>query len=331
LRETPAPPAALPQRAAPLPEAAPPQDAPAGEPPLHRVPEQPSPLEAAVQRVKERPEEIAKYVLHQGDAILVKGILGPFEVEFDLLHAQRIGPGEFWVDFAVTHTAEDAALRDQFLWRLEEDQAGILLAFDDQYHEAWERHLAVFDQYGAKVTFFVQGDPVPFCLAAQSQGHEVGYHTQNHLNLTQVSRETFFEETLAALDRFRSAGIPLQSFAYPYGLSEPWMHEELLPFFKILRGYGVTFRLYTKETIKTGYIVSKALDNILYKEDAAFEAALTLMLRTVKFMGGTHILPLTTHDISETALWGISPQRLHFLLQTARDLGLRFYRYQDLW
>ncbi|MDR1302037.1 MAG: polysaccharide deacetylase family protein [Treponema sp.] len=315
------------------------------DPAVRAVPEKPSIFDVTVQWVKEHTPEIKKYIFQEGDAILVKSDIAledlpdgdsrehapdtRFEVVYDVFHAQQMDNSRFLVGFSIKELPSGSVRQDKLLWHIQEDAAGLLLAFDDNYQDAWERNLEVFDRYGAKVTFFVQGDLCPFCLTALSRGHDVGYHTQHHLNLTKVSREEFFAETLSALDTFRNAGVPLQSFAYPYGLSEPWMHEELSRSFKILRGYGVTFRVYDGETIRKGYISSKALDNILYKQDEDFEATVTVMFRTLKFIGGDQILPLTTHDISDSADWGIKPHRLHYMLQTAQDLHLRFYRYQD--
>ena len=205
-------------------------------------------------------------------------------------------------------------------------EAGILLAFDDAYLEAWERSFGLFDKYGARVTFFVQGKPLSFCKKALGRGHDIGYHTIHHLNLPKVTRAEFDEETTADLADFRRAGVPLASFAYPFGLSEPWMDNVLARSFKVLRGYGVTFRIYKNDAVK-GYITSKAIDNALYKNDGEFRAIVTLMLRTVKFTGG--ILPLATHDIADAAAWGIKPARLEYLLKTAQELGLKFYVYGD--
>ncbi|MDR0785938.1 MAG: polysaccharide deacetylase family protein [Treponema sp.] len=204
--------------------------------------------------------------------------------------------------------------------------AGILLAFDDDYHENWERNFGLFDKFDAKVTFFVQGKPLVFCKAALERGHDVGYHTINHLNLPRVSRTKFLEECTAEVDAFRGAGIPLNSFAYPFGLYEPWMSDVLLGHFKILRGYGVTFHIYDASAVR-GFVASKAIDNTLYKNDGEFKALILLMLRTVKLTGG--VLPLTTHDVSVHADWGIKPDRLEFLLKTAADLKLKFYVYRD--
>jgi peptidoglycan/xylan/chitin deacetylase (PgdA/CDA1 family) len=204
--------------------------------------------------------------------------------------------------------------------------AGILLAFDDDYHESWERSFGLFDKFGARATFFVQGRPLAFCKAALERGHDVGYHTINHLNLSNVSRARFLEECTAQIGIFRRVGIPLNSFAYPFGLYEPWMSDVLLDYFKILRGYGVTFHIYDASAVR-GFIASKAVDNTLYRNDGEFKALVLLMLRTVKFMGG--VLPLTTHDVSAHADWGIKPERLEFLLKTAADLKLKFYVYSD--
>ena len=226
-------------------------------------------------------------------------------------------------------TGTGEPIQDKLYWKPQKDDTGILLAFDDDYTEVWEQSFDLFDQYDARVTFFVQGVYSPFCTEAMERGHDIGYHSLNHLNLLKISREKFYEETLSAVEDFRNAGVPLGSFAYPFGLSEPWMHEELLGVFKILRGYGVTFRLYDSAQIREGYSSSRALDNILFKQDEEFEAAVDLMLRAVKFMGGGMILPLTTHNISDTAGWGIKPHRLRYLLQTANNLRLKFYRYSD--
>jgi hypothetical protein len=88
--------------------------------------------------------------------------------------------------------------------------------------------------------------------------------------------------------------------------------------------------LYDKAQISGGYTSSKALDNLLFKTDEDFSATTKIMLRAVKFIGGDLVLPLTTHDISDTATWGIKPQRLQYLLQTANDLQLIFYTYKEL-
>jgi peptidoglycan/xylan/chitin deacetylase (PgdA/CDA1 family) len=283
-----------------------------------------------IQRVKNNGEDISKYFFLNEEAdIIVKADISGFEVLYDLRNARPLDDSRLAVHFSVEDKDTGYRRQDMLRWKISEDASGILLAFDDDYQSVWERYFDLFDRYGARVTFFIQGDFSPFCPEAQSRGHDIGYHTLHHLNLLKVSRETFFEETLSAIGTFRQAGVPLRSFAYPFGLSEPWMHEELTKSFSILRGFGVTYRIYSSETIRAGYISSKSIDNISYKSDAKFEADMRVMLRTLKFLGGDRVLPLTTHTIADDADWGISPRRLEYLLNTAKELKLRFYRYGD--
>jgi peptidoglycan/xylan/chitin deacetylase (PgdA/CDA1 family) len=199
---------------------------------------------------------------------------------------------------------------------------------DDDYVKAWEQSFDLFDKYGARITFFIQGEYIPFTVKALERGHDVGFHSINHLDLRKVSAEKFRKETVEPLSSYRREGVPLLSFAYPFGFSEPWMHKILLETFSILRGYGTTFRLYNEAEIRSGYIISRAIDNTVIRGEENFNRLITLMLRTVKFIDGG-FLPLTTHDISDTALWGISKRRLEFLLKTASELKLKFYLYSD--
>jgi hypothetical protein len=208
-----------------------------------------------------------------------------------------------------------------------EMSAGLLLSFDDNFTEAWEKHFDLFDRYAARVTFFITGDYDPFCAAAEARGHEIGYHTRRHLNLLKVSPQVFFEETVGAAEALRRHGLRLGSFAYPYGYSEPWMDEALGKHFSALRGFGTAMHIYNVDTIKARLIVSKSIDNILYKSDAEFEADVDYMLGTIKADGG--ILPLTTHTITADADWCIKTERLEYLLKTATELGLQFYLYGD--
>jgi hypothetical protein len=210
---------------------------------------------------------------------------------------------------------------------LPERIAGLLLAFDDNFTEVWETYFDLFDRYGARVTFFIQGDYDPFCAAAEERGHEIGYHTRSHFNLLKVSPQVFLAETSGAAESLRQHGLRLRAFAYPYGYSEPWMDEALGDYFSVLRGFGVAAHVYDADAIRAGIVVAKSIDNIRYKSDAEFEADIGEMLGAIKSGGG--ILPLATHTIAADTDWGIGAGRLEYLLKTAAELGLQFYRYGD--
>jgi len=327
-------------------ESAPPQTARTAEAPAETTTELPksalSTIDLAIQKIKRNSPDIKKYyVLDDNGTITVKAEFSEiprnqkdpdlFEVVYDMNFTSGVSANSgYTVFFALKTNKSDTVINDSFLWKPQKDSSGILLTFDDDHEETWKKNFDLLDSYNAKATFFVQGECSSFCLAALERGHDIGYHTKNHLNLKNVSREVFIRETLSSVESFRKAGIPLYSFAYPYGFFDQWMHEELLKHYSLLRGYGVTFRLYNKTQIRSGFISSRALDNTLFKKDEDFKTAVDTMLRTVKFIGGDFVLPLTTHDISNTASWGIKPERLEYLLKTANDLQLVFYTYKDL-
>ncbi|MDR1899122.1 MAG: polysaccharide deacetylase family protein [Treponema sp.] len=321
--------------------ALPPDPPPAAAP--EKIPEAvPDPLTLAVRKIQANSPAVRKYWRFDADSgITVKGDLaddaGEFEVDYDLKNALPADDGGYDIPFSVRDRQNGAGREGRFFWTAGEDAAGLLLSCDDDYRKSWEDHYDLMDRYGARVTFFVQGSLsheggealAAFCREAMRRGHDIGFHTVHHLNLTKVSRNAFHWETVSAAEEFVKAGIPLTAFAYPYGFQEPWMRDALSSAFRILRGYGANFRLYDAEAITAGNIVSKAIDNIIYRNDGDFEREIALMLLAAKFIGGNSVVPFTTHDISDSADWGIKPRRLEYLLKTAQYLNLRFYRYCD--
>ncbi|MDR0668598.1 MAG: polysaccharide deacetylase family protein [Treponema sp.] len=313
--------------------------------------ETPRPIEDVIRRVKDNDPALIRYFTQDEERrISIHAELDGFEVEYDLENARPSAGGETdgtansaansaanseangprWeLDFTVREAGSAEVLRDTMWWNIDDDDSGVLLSLDDDYQDQWLRYFDLFDRYGAVITFFTIGGFSPFCTEALNRGHDIGYHTRDHLNLLRVSQEIFYEQTLGEVESYREAGVPLRSFAYPFGFSEPWMREALAGTFSVQRGFGVRYCLYDREAIEAGYISSISIDNTIYKTDAEFEAAITMMLRAVKFIGRGSIVPLTTHTIADDADWGIKVHRLEYLLRTARDLRLVFYRYGD--
>jgi peptidoglycan/xylan/chitin deacetylase (PgdA/CDA1 family) len=299
-----------------------------------RFPEQPlypeNAMDRIIMKIKAGSPDIRKY-FSPGPAVMAEipddGDL--FEITYDLQHLKPLGDFLFTVDFLVENKSTGERREDSLVWFINEDTSGILLALDDDHQDNWESYFDLLNKYQAKVTFFVQGTVCPFCLKAQEQGHEIGYHTLHHRELPGLSKDSFFKETTSAVDDFRKAGIALTAFAYPYGFWEPWMNEALSGTFRILRGFDATCHIYDAEKVRAGFISSRSIDNIMYKTEDEFEENLSLMLRVVKFLGRDQILPLTTHTIADNAPWGIKPVRLEYLLKTAQNLKLKFYLYRD--
>jgi hypothetical protein len=246
----------------------PPGDRAAGVPELA-----PQVFERVYEQVKANDKGIEKYFIIEEDGrIIVKADIQYSDEEFEIVYdlsdhedikgPEKSGEPGLWVGFSLENKKNGEKRGDFFWWPIQEDAAGLLFAFDDDFRLSWERNFDLLDRYGAKVTYFVQGEFVPddtspgalapFCALALSRGHDVGYHTTNHLNLPKVSKDEFIQETLSGVAKFRRAGIPLRTFAYPFGLSEPWMREALAAAFGIQRGFGVTYRIYTVEAIQEG-------------------------------------------------------------------------------
>lgn len=203
---------------------------------------------------------------------------------------------------------------------------GIVLSFDDYHISTWEQNFDLFDKYNAKVTFFVTGSSVTeFMLSAQERGHEIGYHTIHHFHLPQLTREEFFEEAISSVSVFKESGIELTSFAYPYGDYKPWMNDELLKYYSIIRGFN-GFKRYLFDEMKSGFIISASIDNINYKSETGFRDNINDMVKSARDYG--KIINFTSHSISGND-WGITPGRLEYVLKTCQEYGLTFYRYKD--
>ena len=292
-----------------------------------------TPVEKLLARIKQNEADILKYfILDENGQIIVMANFqdetGNYKVTYDLEGAKALGGSVYEVGFILYEEKTETRLEDSLIWKPLAGNAGILLSFDDDYFESWEKHMDLFDKYEAKVTFFIQGRFDPFSVKAMNRGHDIGYHSLSHPDLRGITRTEFIKETIEAAELFRREGVPISSFAFPFGFSQPWMFEILFPSFPILRGYGVTFRLYNKDKIISAFISSRAIDNTVIRGEENFDRIIRIMLKTVKFLDEDWVLPLTSHDISDIA-WGITPRRLEFLLSLAADLRLRFYRFSD--
>jgi len=284
----------------------------------------------------------AKYIESVKEATVASEVLfdgKQYKVTYYLADVVLIREQSYQIPFLLENLTDNISISDEFIWHPADNDSGVLLSFDDFFLNSWMHYFDMFEKYGAKVTFFVQGRPelrgdnsvtlADFCTQAMSRGHDIGFHTLSHANLTKVSHDVFINETIAGAQNFKKAGIPLSAFAYPFGMSLPWMNETLSPVFLVLRGFDRDTHFYDAETINNGYLVSKTIDNTIYLNNEEFENEMRLLLLIAKFTGNV-IIPLTSHEISDAAQWGIKPSRLEFLLRSIQQLKLRFYTYRDI-
>lgn len=216
------------------------------------------------------------------------------------------------------------------LYRIHQrDQSGILLAFDDYAAQNWEEYFDLFDEYGVKVTFFINAsEPTDFCYRAMERGHEIAFHTVGHVDLTEASEEDVYQQAIAPLEVFREKGIEMTSFAYPYGKYNEELNKRLLEHYTVLRGAYQT-EINNKHALRGGFVESQSLDNVSFESEEQYEQYITDVLNSVS-AGKGNVISFYSHGISEGGDWCVGPDRLWFLFEKAKELGLQFYTFEYL-
>lgn len=207
-------------------------------------------------------------------------------------------------------------------------QSGILLAFDDYNADNWASYFDIFDKYDVKVTFFVNcTEPTDFCYEAIKRGHEIGYHTAGHINVLDATPEDIQQQIIDPIELFHEKGMDLTTFAYPSGLYNEELNEQLLQHYKVLRGANY-YQLYSKADLRHGFVEAYSLDNINHPSDEDYEASITRILTELSENTGA-VASLYSHAISY-GNWCVTEDRLIFLFEKANELGLKFYTFQEL-
>jgi hypothetical protein len=287
-----------------------------------------------IEKVKLQHQQLEKQLVISGDyKYNVKSTIAEYDILYDLDKAILLNEGMYQVPFAVVNNITRDKGGDYLIWEPEEDLTGVLLSLDD-FYPSWNEYFYLFNDYDIKITFFVFGyydARKTFSLNASSKGHEIGFHTYTHKDLTTLSPEQFDFEVFVCLDQMKADGINITSFAYPYGVWKEWMHEELLKKYHIVRGYDKFFHVYTIDELKRGgYFSSKSIDYNKYKSDKAFERDIRKMFILTKFLGDEKVIPITSHTISLTDKeWAIRPYHLEYIFKTGKEFKLKFYKFND--
>lgn len=129
----------------------------------------------------------------------------------------------------------------RYTWRRRTgSQKIIFLTFDDgPVPEATPFVLDVLEQYQAKATFFCVGDNVGKHSAILQKvveaGHQVGNHTQNHLNGFRTGQEEYLENVQkCTLELEKQLGIRSRLFRPPYGRIRNGQAASLMPEYEIV-------------------------------------------------------------------------------------------------
>lgn len=129
---------------------------------------------------------------------------------------------------------------------------GIALSFDDSSVDAWDEQRPLFQQYGARVTFFVTR--YKLLTDAQrgelhdlaSDGHDIEAHTVSHQRAPQYVEDHGLDDYLAneaqpSIDVLRADGYDVTAFAYPYGARTAELDHALLERATVLRSVAFSY------------------------------------------------------------------------------------------
>lgn len=206
---------------------------------------------------------------------------------------------------------------------------GILLCFDDYDEYNWSEYFDLLEKYDAHVTYFVIiEEPTDFCFEAIKRGHEIGYHSLAHTTVADMDGwDELYKYTIAPIETFREHGIELTTFAYPEGRGYPGSDEELLKYYKVIRGANELI-FYGKDKLRHGFVDAVSIDNIHFENDEVYKAYIDRLLDNFNGnVGGVQIV--FTHTIGDGG-WCLGEERLEYLLSEAKKRGIKFYTFKEL-
>ncbi len=215
-------------------------------------------------------------------------------------------------------------------------QGGIVLTFDDNYIDDWYKYLPILDSFGAKATFYVSHYPMltpqqkTRLKIIQQHGHEIGFHTTRHANLVNMLKnktlqEVMHKEVREGLDSMRKDGIFPKNFAYPFGQHNEVLDGAMLSLFRSIRLLNGT-NDYSKSVCRDkGKTCFRSLN---IDEAGLSKDNITRMLESAK--DHSNAVVFLAHKINSSPNLCISENRLIYILSRAKQLGLRFYKVEEL-
>lgn len=234
-------------------------------------------------------------------------------------------------------------------------RGGVAISFDDRFIEDWYRLRPVFNEFGAKVTFYINGDTLTLDEAEmlrqlERDGHEIGFHGTIHGDAKQLLElygvEGYWSmEIEPGLSYFRRLGFNPTSYAHPGGTSAGRTDSALLANgFVTLRDVSKAERYF--RGVRLYHLPPSWMPHIYYGFDNrkslfALEidrgtvlsvAEMRKALEKAKKEG--KVLMLFGHqplpDNPPPGLYGFDKTFLINILEESRRLGLRFYTMSEL-
>lgn len=145
-------------------------------------------------------------------------------------------------------------------------------------------------------------------------GHEIGGHTESHLDCSNADVDAAVEDIRANLLNLKTVGLtkPVTQFAYPYGETRVALKFALRDTFKACRGVLRGINSKGSDLMQLRAMELDANPANLEKAIAAIESAARKPAWVIIF----------THDVRETpSPFGVTPHELRRVVNAARDNG----------
>lgn len=216
----------------------------------------------------------------------------------------------------------------------------IALTFDDAYISNWYNYLPVLESLDIKATFYISSyhslsAPDKQKLAEiKDRGHEIAYHTSNHLNLLKLLNSTdglnkVSEEINHDLNLMKQDGYTLTDFAYPYGRYDATLNRTILKTFKTVRAVSNKTNFYSsliKEACGNQVLFGAPVD----MNSKITDTELSNLLSKAKEKNSCAIL--TAHQINNPGFkLQISVEKLKMIADIAKQLNLSFITVNQLY
>jgi hypothetical protein len=131
-------------------------------------------------------------------------------------------------------------------------EAGIALAFDDSDVEGWFALRPLFQQYGARITFFITRYPEigeaghEQLRILHADGHDMAAHSRFHLRAPDYVEDNGLsayleDEVQPSIDLLVEEGYDVTSYAYPFGARTSELDEAILRRVSIVRSIDYAF------------------------------------------------------------------------------------------
>lgn len=236
-------------------------------------------------------------------------------------------------------------------------EAGVVLTFDDIFVDQWHDFFHGSSALGVKATFFVSHwhtlstQQIDKLRALQAEGHEIGCHGYDDLgvgaqeyNFDPAKTTQFLnDKVLPAISNMQADGFNPTSWSYPSGerdenydaVIKPYLPNMRTTFASTTQQLAAMDEIFHNESSHYIVLAGDGIDNSYDNELAEIEAAL------IRAKTHNEILTLYAHRILPDVLpdgspnpdadhnYGVRASKLFAVIQKARELGLRFYTFEE--